>query len=305
MHAPPFLQKGDKVAVLSTASKIDQSHPETKEKLEFGIAELESWGLEVVRGDTLDAAHHQYAGTDEERIQDFQRMLDDPSIKAIICARGGYGSVRILDHISFENYIESPKWISGYSDVTAFHNHINQNFGIQSIHSVMVSAMKGKEKATLKSLKKALFGKKLKYKAKGSVLNKSGESSGQVVGGNLSILYSLMGSNSQLDTTGKILFIEDVGEKLYHVDRMMMNLKRAGLLNQLAGLVVGGFTNMKDNEVPYGKTAQEIILEHTEPFNYPIAFDFPAGHQSMNVALYMGRAASLQVSPQKMTLEYK
>jgi len=298
MQAPPFLKKGDKVAVLCTASKVDI------DKIMLGVAKLKKWGLDVVVGDTVHAQDNQYAGTDEERALELQNKLDDPNIKAIICGRGGYGTVRIIDKISFENFVQNPKWICGFSDVTVLHNHINQNFNIQTLHSVMVGALSNTEKKTAKSLKRALFGKKMNYKCDPHSINKNGEVSGELIGGNLSLIYSLMGSNSQINTDGKILFLEDIGEKLYSIDRMMMCLKRGGLLTNLKGLIVGGFTGMKDNDTPYGKTAEEIVLEHTQGFGYPIAGGFPSGHMDLNLALAMGREVELNITEKRTKLSF-
>lgn len=298
MQAPPFLQKGDKVAVICTASKVDA------EKVALGVTRLRKWGLEVIVGDTVFAQDNQYAGTDEERAMELQTMLDDPEIKAIVCGRGGYGTVRILDKISFENFIQNPKWICGYSDVTALHNHINQTLQIQTLHSVMAGALESSDKKTQRSLKRALFGKKLNYKCDSHAINRTGTAEAEVVGGNLSLIYSMMGSVSQLNTDGKILFIEDIGEKYYSVDRMMMGLKRGGLLTNLKGIVVGGFTNMKDNDTPYGKTAEEIVLEHVAGFDYPVAGGFPSGHMDYNLTLVMGRTAELEVGKKKTRLRF-
>ncbi len=290
MEKPPSLIKGDKVVIVSTARKL------TLEELTTGIDVLVSWGLEVVLGENLFEEEHQFAGSSEQRTQDFQKALEDDSIKAIICARGGYGTVKIIDKLNFEHFKKHPKWIVGYSDVTVLHNHINQNFNIQTMHAAMPFGFKSNTNESLLSLQKCLFGESLSYDFDVHELNRRGEVSGELVGGNLSIIYSLTGTKSQLNTNGKILFIEDLDEYLYHVDRMMMNLDRAGLLANLSGLVVGGMTDMNDNAVAYGKNAKEIILNAVKEYSYPVCFDFPAGHLDDNRTLPMGKLAKLTVA---------
>lgn len=286
-NQPQALKSGDKVAIFCPASTLD------RQVIVDAAKELENWGLKVEIGDTVGAQYNRFAGTDEQRIEEFQRFLDDDEIEAIFCARGGYGSARIIDHISFENFIEQPKWIIGFSDVTTIHNHINQIFGIETIHSVMPSGFADSLTESVTTLKHTLFGNKFRYQFPAHALNKTGIGEGLLVGGNLAIVHSMLGSKSQLNTDGKILFLEDVGEKLYNIDRMMVSLKRAGQLSNLSGLLAGGFTGTKGEE--FGKTAQEIILEHAGIFNYPIAFDFPAGHQKDNRALIFNHKVKLEV----------
>tara|TARA_R110001592_G_scaffold297217_1_gene567701 strand:+ start:961 stop:1869 length:909 start_codon:yes stop_codon:yes gene_type:complete len=298
MQKPPNLQKGDKVALVSTARKL------TMEELQLGVDEIKSWGLEPVLGENLFAVDNQFAGTTEERIADFQEVLDNPEIKAIICVRGGYGTVKIIDELDFSQFIKQPKWVCGYSDVTVLHNHINQNFGIETLHSAMPLGFKDNTPEALESLRETLFGTSPIYSCNANELNVLGEAEGELVGGNLSIIYSLTGTKSQLKTKGKILFIEDLDEYLYHIDRMMMNLDRAGMLADLAGLVVGGMTDMNDNTVPYGKTAKEIIIDAVKKYNYPICFDFPAGHVDDNRILIMGRKVHLKVTKEETELEF-
>jgi len=284
---PPYLKKGDKVAIFCPASTID------RDKIVQASEILVSWGLDVSIGETVGALFNRFAGTDELRINEFQELLDDETIKAIFCARGGYGSVRIIDYISFENFIEKPKWIIGYSDVTTIHNHINKIYDIETIHSVMPSGFDSSLIEAINTLKFTLFGNPIRYQFKGNDLNQRGTATGRVVGGNLAIVHSMLGSVSQLNTDNKILFLEDVGEKLYNIDRMVMSLKRAGHFTNLAGLLIGGFVGSKGAE--FGKSAEEIILEHASPFGYPIAFDFPAGHQDDNRALIFNRLAKIDV----------
>lgn len=289
MTAPPFLKQGDKVAIVSTARKILRS------EIEYAIATLESWGLEVVVGDTIDSVHNQFAGTDIQRISDFQKQLIDPEIKAIICARGGYGTVRIIDNLDFQQFLKNPKWIVGYSDVTVLHSHLTRVYNVQSLHATMPINYSNNTDLAISTLKCALFGEPYRIECATHILNKTGSATGAIVGGNLSILYSLMGSVSQVDTDGKILFLEDLDEYLYHIDRMMQNLRRANKLANLAGLIVGGMTEMNDNEVPFGMTAEEIISEAIKDYDYPVCFGFPSGHINDNRAIYMNKKANLIV----------
>ena len=299
MVTPPFLSQGDAVGIVSTARKI------SSEELRPFLNLLNSWGLKPVLGDTIDAEDHQYAGTDVLRSADFQRMLDNPKIKAIWCARGGYGTVRMIDALDFSIFRKNPKWIIGYSDVTVLHSHIH-SFAIETLHANMAMEMDSKTHATKESIREVLFGKKyaVAYSSDGNIHNRTGMAKGLLVGGNLSLLYSLVGSPSALDTSDKILFIEDLDEYLYHVDRMMQNLKRNGLLANLKGLVVGGLSDMNDNTIPFGKTAKEIVAEVVSAYDYPVCFDFPAGHILDNRALILGREVTLDVSNNSVTLAF-
>jgi len=292
MEKPVSLIKGDKVVIISTARKISEK------EIEPALKVLTDWGLVVVFGDHLFKEEDQFSGSTTQRALSLQNALDDKSIKAIICARGGYGTVKIIDHINFSKFITHPKWIVGYSDVTVLHNHINQNFNTQTLHATMPINFKTNTTESLESLRLALFGEQVNYAFEKHELNKDGEGQGEVVGGNLSIIYSLTGTDTQIDTTGKILFLEDLDEYIYHIDRMMLNLKRSGLLSNLAGLVVGGMSDMNDNAIPYGKTAKEIILETVADYDYPVCFDFSAGHIDDNRALFMGAEAVLVVGTQ-------
>ncbi|MCO6499002.1 MAG: LD-carboxypeptidase [Vicingus serpentipes] len=289
MKKPPYLKKGDKIAIVATARKI------SKEEIQPAIAILRSWELEPIVGDSLFEEDNQFAGTVKQRLSDLQTALDDESVKAILCARGGYGTVQLIDSINFSNYKKTPKWIIGYSDVTVLHNHINQNLQVQTLHATMPINFTTTHSESLSSLKHALFGEELRYAFASTKMNRAGNVKDIVVGGNLSILYSLTGTNSQINTAGKILFIEDLDEYLYHIDRMMMNLKRAGMLDNLSGLIVGGMSDMNDNAIPYGKKAEEIILGHVAAYKYPVCFNFDAGHTKTNLALVMGGEAILSV----------
>ena len=286
---PPSLKKGDTIYILSTARKI------TREEIAPAIAVFESWGLKVSIGKTIDKEDHQYAGTDKERLEDFQTALDDSNIKAIICARGGYGTVRMMDDVIYDEFMKTPKWIVGFSDVTYLHTHISNSIGVQGIHSIMPVQFPKSTPEAIESLRKELFGENNEYQIAPHSFNRTGASAGVLIGGNLSILYSITGTKSGMNTFGKILFLEDIDEYLYHIDRMMVNLKRSGKLQGLAGLIVGSFSEMKDNAIPFGKNAYEIITEHVAGFDYPVCFGFPAGHICDNRALVIGKKYQLNV----------
>ncbi len=289
MNIPPFLQQGDKVAIVCTARSFAEAD------LKAVLPVLYGWGLKPILGTTIGLKLHQFAGTDEQRAADFEAQLKDKNVKAIFCARGGYGTVRMIDLVDFSIFKQHPKWIVGYSDVTVLHSHIHTKYNTATLHATMPISFEKNSGEALESLRKGLFGETLKYDFEGHSMNRKGVGEGQVIGGNLSILYSLMGSDSDIDTSGKILFLEDLDEYLYHIDRMMMNLKRSGKLKDLAGLLIGGMTEMCDNTTPFGKTALHIIEEHIAAYNYPVAFNFPAGHIDDNRALVMGGKAKLEV----------
>jgi muramoyltetrapeptide carboxypeptidase len=298
MITPPYLKPGDKIAITCPAKKLPHN-------IEDAIKLLESWELEVVLGETVTASHNQFAGTDELRAKDFQRFLDDDSIKAIIAARGGYGTIRIIDQIDFSRFKAKPKWIVGFSDITVLHSHIHACFNIETIHGQMPLVIPEGTKASLQTLKDALFGDNLSYHYQSLFPNKTGKGEGILVGGNLTLLVMTTGSVSEINFNDKILFIEDVGEYLYSIDRMMWQLKRAGKLEHLKGLIVGGFTSLKDNDVPFGLTAEEIIFDIVKGYNYPVCFDFPAGHITDNHALVLGKTVNLVVEEQSIHLTYK
>jgi muramoyltetrapeptide carboxypeptidase len=297
LQAPPFLKAGQTVAVLSTARKL------RPEDISSSFLVLEDWGLKVKPGRHLYAESGQFAGTDEQRLEDLQEALDDPGISAIICARGGYGTSRILDKLDFRRFQLCPKWIAGFSDVTALHTHVH-SLGIQSLHSTMPICFDTDASHTLGSLRSTLFGETLSYKAAPHPKNRPGIAQGTLVGGNLSILASVIGTISDIETRDKILFIEDTDEYLYHIDRMLVHLKRACKLSGLAGLIVGSFTQIHDNGVPFGKNPYEIITEAVQEFSYPVCFDFPVGHTPDNMALLCGRQVKLEVSAQQTRMWY-
>lgn len=296
---PSRIKKGDKIALVATARKISQ------EEIQFAIDTIKGWGLEVVLGNTIGKEAFQFSGTDDERLADFQTQLDDDSVKAIICARGGYGTVRFVDEIDFRKFSKRPKWICGYSDITVLHSHLLNVYQIASVHSTMPLSFKENTEDSLESLRDLLFGENVSYKFSYHPLNKFGKEEGILCGGNLSLLQNLSGTDSDIDTDDKILFIEDVDEYLYHFDRMMQWLKRSGKLENLAGLVVGHLTKMKnlDEAKPFGKTAEEIIREAVSEYEYPVCFGFPAGHENDNRALIMGGEYFLNVNEENSELK--
>lgn len=293
---PPALQQGDTVYILSTARKI------TIEEITPAIQAFEIWGLKVQIGKTIGKEFRQFAGTDAERKEDFQTALDDKNVRAIICARGGYGTVRMMDDLNYDEFMKNPKWVVGFSDVTYLHVHISNSIGIQTLSGAMPFSFAKSTPMAIESLKNELFGKRNEYIIEPHPLNRTGEAQGIMNGGNLSILYSITGTKSGMITSNKILFLEDLDEYLYHIDRMMMNLKRSGKLESLAGMVVGGFSDMKDNKVAFGCTAYEIIAENVAEYNFPVCYNFPAGHVDDNRAVVIGGTYKLSVSDKEVKL---
>ncbi|MDB4918412.1 LD-carboxypeptidase [Mucilaginibacter sp.] len=294
---PSYLKAGDKIAVTCPAKKLP--NPMTD-----AVKLLQSWGLEVVLGDTVNASYHQFAGDDAFRAKDLQRFIDDDSIKAIIAARGGYGTVRMIDMVDFSRFAKNPKWVVGFSDITLLHCHLLANFNAPGIHGQMPMTIPDASARSLDTLRKALFGEEISYQLEPNPLNRKGEGEGLLMGGNLSILLSASGSVSDPDYAGKILFIEDISEYLYSIDRMLRTLKRAGKLQQLKGLIVGGFTDIKDNDIPFGQTVPEIVMDVVKDYNYPVCFDFPAGHVPDNCSLVLGKMLGLSVTHDYATLKY-
>ncbi len=298
MITPPFLKPGDTVGILATARKIDAI------SLQPAIKLLESWGLNVVLGKTIGQEQHQLAGPDWKRATDLQEMLDDPSIKAIWAAKGGYGTVRIIDRIDFTSFRKKPKWIVGFSDVTVLHSHLN-NMGIETIHGMMALSAGTATPDAIQSLKDALFGKPLAYKIASHPFNKTGIAKGEIVGGNLSVLYSILGSKSEIDYKGKIIFIEDLDEYLYHIDRMMMNLRRNGYFDGVKAVIVGGMTSMNDNDIPWGMNSEQIIQDVLKGYDFPIIYNFPGGHIKDNRALILGKTVSINVTDKEATVKFE
>ncbi len=301
---PPFLQPGDMIGITSPAGYI------TREGIIPAATLMQQWGFKIRVGYTIGKRNHTFGGTDAERLQDMQMMLDDPQIKAIMCARGGYGCVRIVDGLNWNKFRENPKWIIGFSDITVLHAHIHHNLGIATIHSKMCNSFPTiwdnadlLQKATIESIQKALTGELLRYNAPFSSYNRTGIAKGVLIGGNLKTIETLAASASDIKTDGKILFLEDTGEYLYSIDRMLWNLKRSGKLSGLAGLIVGGLKYKQDEPGEYfGQTPYEIITERVKEYDYPVCFDFPVGHQVDNFALRCGTLHQLAVTEQGTTL---
>ncbi len=302
---PPYLKKGDTIGITCPAGYI------TWEDIQPAVTKMKEWGFEIKIGSTVGKKDFTFGGTDEERQHDLQQMMDDKSIKAIMCARGGYGAVRIIDNINFKKFVAAPKWIIGFSDITVIHSHLNKNFGIASIHSKMCNSFPADwsvaepvQIETIESIQKCLTGQKMNYTVLPNEKNKAGIAEGILIGGNLKTLETLAGSNTDINTDGKILFVEDTGEYLYSIDRMFWNLKRTGKLNKLKALVVGGF-KVKPSEDPvdeFGKDLVEIVLEKVKEWHYPVCFDFPVGHQKNNFALKCGVKHKLTVTSVAVSL---
>ena len=295
---PNLIQKGDTIGILALACKVNF------EILKPAIKLMEKiWGLKVILGESLTSEYHQFAGDDTVRANDFQMMLDNPEIKAIFSARGGYGSSRLLDSIDFTAFQKQPKWVVGFSDITAVHCHIH-TLHIESLHATMPKLfLQEGGKESLERLRKILFGEDVNYKIEPHKLNRLGVGEGQIIGGNLAILTHVIGSKSDINYDGKILFLEDINEYLYNIDRMMIQLKRSGKLQNLAGLIVGSFSDNQDNDVPFGKTANEIIQEAVADYDFPVCYGFPVGHEVNNWAMPCGREMSLLVEEYGVSLK--
>ena len=294
LSIPPLIA-GDKIAIVAPAKSIEQHLVLEAKDI------LENSGYEVVLGPHVFGVHHYYSGTVEERLIDFQSALDDPTIKAVLCARGGYGCIHIVDLINWSSLIRQPKWVIGFSDVTVFHQHI-QRLGIQSVHGTMPLNFCDNSKESFSTLWEALAHKEYVIKTTAHPENKLGIATGRLVGGNLSILYSLLGTDDQIDYTDTILFVEEVGEQLYAIDRMLHSFKKAGVLDKIKGLIVGGMTDLKDTAVPIGTSLEEIVLHHFQYMKTPVCFGFPAGHVNDNRALRLGAQASLNITAEESTL---
>ncbi len=299
---PEYLKVGDTIAIIAPSGVLNdhENYINKAKKL------LESWELNVIIGKNVFNNYGHFSGTDKERTKDFQRALDDKTISAIWCARGGYGAMRIIDDLDYTEYLKTPKWIIGYSDITAIHNDLHI-LGSESIHSIMCKSLENKDinnDRSIQALKNVLFGNKLSYNFNNKPENKLGKTSGQIVGGNLTLLHGLIGSKSSINTDGKILFIEDLGEYHYHIDRMLISLKRAGYFDNCNGLVVGDFSDLRKNTTPFGKNIKEIILDAVKEFNFPVLFDFPAGHEELNMPIILGRNIIMDINNSKSTIEF-
>jgi muramoyltetrapeptide carboxypeptidase len=301
---PPYLKVGDTIGITSPAGYI------TLEAIQPAIQQIESWGLKVKPGNCIGKRDFSFGGTDSERAADMQQLMDDPEIKAILCARGGYGSVRLIDQIKWDKFKLNNKWIIGFSDVTVIHSHLSRNLGIASIHSKMCNSFPDDwskaepiQVETILSIRKALMGEKMNYTIEPNDKNRTGNAKGRLVGGNLKTIESLSGSKSDIKTDGKLLFVEDTGEYLYSIDRMFWSLKRTGKLDKLAGLIIGGFKIKPDDPgEEFGRTLYDIVLEKVKEYKYPVCFDFPVGHQKNNFALKCNVLHQLKVNTHKAEL---
>jgi len=286
-----------RIKIVSPAKSMEKNH------IDYAIQFLEKHNFEVSISENCLGQHHYFSGTDRERLTDFQNALDDNSIDVILCARGGYGCIRIIDELDFRNFIKQPKLIIGFSDVTVFHNHIHTNFNLPTVHASMPLNFNDNSIESLQSLVDVIDGKQLKYDFESHLLNQNGEANAVVAGGNLAIIYALIGTNSDLNLDNKILFIEDVGEHIYAIDRMMWALKKSGKLKKIVGLIVGGLTNINDTDTPFGKTVEQVILDSVSHLNIPVCFNFPAGHIDDNRAVVLGEMASLSVNERGVVYE--
>ena len=299
---PEYLKAGDTIAIVAPSGVLNdhENYINKAKKL------LESWELNVIIEKNVFNNYGHFSGTDKERTKDFQRALDDKTISAIWCARGGYGAMRIIDDLDYTEYLKTPKWIIGYSDITAIHNDLHI-LGSESIHSIMCKSIEDKDinnDRSIQALKDVLFGNKLSYNFNNKPENKLGKTSGQIVGGNLTLLHGLIGSKSSINTDGKILFIEDLGEYHYHIDRMLISLKRAGYFDHCNGLIVGDFSDLRKNTTPFGKNIKEIILDAVKEFDFPVLFDFPAGHEELNMPIILGRDIIMDINNSQSTIEF-
>lgn len=297
---PPYLKKGDTIAITCPAGYMEA------QKIKTCVKTLQEWGFQVMVGKTVGSKSTNYfSGTDDERRDEFQALLDEPSIKAILCGRGGYGVTRIIDQLDFKTFKKNPKWIIGFSDITVLHAHVLSKCNTATLHAPMANAFNdgGAKLPYVQSLQKALRGTTLQYTCAPHNMNQMGKTTGVLIGGNLALIAHLVGSKMMFKTKGAILFLEDVGEYGYNIDRMFIQLKRAGLLNQLSGLILGGFTDRKDTTRPFGKTVEEIIQEHIAEFDYPICFGFPVSHDTENYALKVGASFELSVTPRLVRLK--
>jgi len=300
---PPYLKAGDTVAIVAPSGILNNRENE----IEQAINLLKSWGLNVVVGKHVFSKANHFAGTDDERCEDFQKAMDDPKISAIWCARGGYGTVRILDKLNFSKLKQNPKWLIGYSDITALHNQFH-NEGFETIHAMMCTSLTDDSsdiEETISTFKDAIFGNPLSYTLEGSKYNRVGNGIAPLVGGNLTMLHTMLGSETSIDVSGKILFIEEIGEYKYHIDRMLQSLKRAGYFDNCKGMIVGNMTKLRKNTTLWGTSVEQLILDALSEYNFPIAFNMPAGHEKDNRAMMLGRMVKLDVQKDKSTVVFE
>lgn len=301
MNHPAFLKKGSVIGITCPSGYV------STERVAYAVTILENWGFRVKMGKTVGTEHHYFSGSDEERRADLQAMLDDPQVDAILMGRGGYGMSRIIDELDFKAFLNKPSWICGFSDITVLHSHLEARYFMPSLHSPMCGAFtpETEHEGYLKTLFAALTGESIMYHIEDSPFNRHGVCEGPLTGGNLALLTHLIGSASEVNTEEKILFLEDIGEHLYKIDRMMLTLKRAGKLDHLKGLILGGFTDLEDTERPFGQTVEEIIRDKVKEYNYPVCFHFPSGHQKVNHTLTLGEVHKLSVTDNGVILELK
>ncbi|WP_365940508.1 LD-carboxypeptidase [Winogradskyella sp.] len=300
---PPYLKVGDTVAIVAPSGILKNREREVQQAVDL----LNSWGLHTIVGKHVFSKSDHFAGTDDERCEDLQNAMDDPKISAIWCARGGYGTVRILEKLDYTKFKDNPKWVIGYSDITALHNQVH-NEGFQSLHALMcVSLTKDLSEIeySIETFKSALFGNPTDYTLESSNYNRTGEASGPLVGGNLTMLHTMLGSKESIDTSGKILFIEEIGEYKYHIDRMLQSMKRAGYFDNCNGLIVGGMSKMRKNTTLWGTSVEQLILDALADYDFPIAFGMPAGHEKKNLAMTFGKKVELKVSEDKTLFSFK
>jgi len=296
---PTPLQSGDTIGICCPAGAVVAAD------MEAMYRQIRQWGFNIHIGKSVGKSYFKFSAPDAERLTELQEMLDADNIQAIFFARGGYGCVRIIDQLDFTKFVKNPKWLVGYSDITCLHSHIHSNYGITTLHAHMGSAYIPEKQDALstQSIHDAILGKAHTYQAATHPLQRKGKAQAAVIGGNLALLSDLIGTKSDLDTNGKILFIEDISEYRYNIDRMLWQLLRSGKLDHLAGLIVGSFNDTQDNEIPFGKTEQEIVNEKVKRFKYPVCYDFPLGHQSKNLAIKIGCTYQLQVNDSEVLLQ--
>ncbi|WP_299520803.1 LD-carboxypeptidase [Winogradskyella sp.] len=299
---PPYLKAGDTVAIVAPSGILKNREREVQQAIDL----LKSWGLNTIVGKYVFSKANHFAGTDDERCEDLQYAMDDPKISAIWCARGGYGTVRILDKLDYTKFRKHPKWVIGYSDITALHNQLH-NQGFESLHALMCVSLTenlNEIQASVDTFKSTLFGNPTDYNLEGSDYNRTGEANGQLIGGNLTMLHTMLGSKESIDTSGKILFIEEIGEYKYHIDRMLQSMKRAGYFDNLKGLIVGDMTKLRKNTTLWGTSVEQLILDALLGYEFPIAFNMPAGHEKDNRALVLGKAIKLKVDKADSSITY-
>ncbi len=300
---PPYLKAGDTVAIVAPSGILKNRQKEVQQAVDL----LKSWGLHAIVGDHVFSQDNHFAGTDAQRCEDFQKAMDNPTVSAIWCARGGYGTVRILDKLDFATFKLKPKWLIGYSDITALHNQFH-NEGFESIHALMCTSLTddlNDISESIETFRKAIFGEPLTYTLEGSKYNRVGTASGELVGGNLTMLHTMLGSKTSIDTSGKILFIEEIGEYKYHIDRMLQSMKRAGYFDECAGVLVGDMSKLRKNTTLWGSSIEQLILDALSEYDFPIAFNMPAGHEKDNRAMILGRTIEMKVGKEQSTVVFE